>query len=56
MNDKDAEKRGNENLFAFLAFLAFLGFLFFLKWQIRQAPTITQSDIEKAREIARRVG
>ena len=40
-----------------LAFLAFLSFLAFITWQIRQqtASTVTVADIQKARELVRRL-
>lgn len=45
-------------LFGLLGILAFLGFLAFLAvimWWMRQAPTVTPTDIAKAREIAGRL-
>lgn len=46
------------SMLGFLAFLAFLSFLALIMWQIhRQAQSmITPEEIEKAREIARRMG
>ena len=45
------------NMLGFLALLAFLSFLAFLIWQIRQQATgtVTVSDIQKARELVRRL-
>jgi len=44
-------------LFGLLALLAFLSFLAFLVWQTRQQTLtmVTPEEIEKAREIARRL-
>lgn len=52
-----SEKRSYSGLFGFLAFLAFLSFLAFVIYQMRQgtAQIVTKEDIERAREIARRL-
>jgi protein-S-isoprenylcysteine O-methyltransferase Ste14 len=51
-----SERKGYDFL-SLLAFLAFLSFLAFLIWQIRQqaASTVTVADIQKARELVRRL-
>lgn len=51
------EEKRHFDLFGLLALLAFLSFLAFMVWQMRQqaASMITPAEIEKAREIARRL-
>jgi uncharacterized membrane protein len=51
-----SEKRSFD-LFGLIALLAFLSFLAFIIWQIRQQSqaTVTAADIQKAREIVRRL-
>lgn len=44
------------SLLGLLAFFAFLSFLAFMIWQMRQqAGTLTVAEIQRAREIARRL-
>ncbi|MBU1066988.1 hypothetical protein KKE60_04345 [Patescibacteria group bacterium] len=43
-------------LLGMLAFLAFLSFLGFAVWSMRQQAMVTPADVEKAREIVRRLG
>ena len=45
----------NFGLLGFFALLAFLGFLALIAWQKSQAQTVTAADIEKAREMVRRL-
>jgi len=51
-----SEEKSHTSILGFLAFLAFLSFLAFLIWQMRQqAGTLTVAEIQRAREIARRL-
>jgi cytoskeletal protein RodZ len=51
-----SEDKRSFSLFGLLALLAFLSFLAFLIWQMRQqAGTLTLTEIQQAREIARRL-
>jgi len=52
-----SEDKKHSGMLGLLAFLAFLSFLAFIVWQIRQqaASTVTVADIQKARELVRRL-
>ena len=51
-----SEERRSFGLFGIIALLAFLSFLAFIIWQMRQqAGTLTVAEIQRAREIARRL-